>query len=108
VVDKYQDAWWMKMFGPMTLALSTGKESFPNSITDPYYPVGIIAGISEDKNNEDILPGQDDGLVPLESTKINGMTDFIIIESSHWMLRYDRDVASQTIEFLRHGRFKKS
>jgi pimeloyl-ACP methyl ester carboxylesterase len=107
VVDKYQDTWWINMFGPMTLALSTDKENFPNSIADPYYPVGIIAGISEDTNNEDIIPGQDDGLVPLESTKMNGMTDFIIIESSHWMLRYDRDVASQTIEFLRHGRFNK-
>ncbi|MCU0599838.1 MAG: hypothetical protein MUE70_11355, partial [Desulfobacterales bacterium] len=107
VVDQYQDACWMKMLGPMTLALSTEKESFPNSMADPYYPVGIIAGVSE-ADNDDIIPGQDDGLVPLESTKINGMTDFVIINSSHWMLRYDQDVATQTIEFLRHGRFKKA
>jgi hypothetical protein len=107
LVDNYQDTWWMKMLGPTALSLSTHKESFPNSIADPYYPVGVIAGITEDKNNEDILPGQDDGLVPLESTKVNGMTDFIIIESSHWMMRYNRDVASQTIEFLKLGRFRK-
>ena len=107
LVDYYQDTWWMQMAGPTALALSTDKDSFPNSIADPYYPVGIIAGISEDNNNEDILPGEDDGLVPLESTKVNGMTDIIIIESSHWMLRYDQDVASQTIAFLRHERFKK-
>lgn len=107
VVDKYQDSCWMKMTGPTTLALSTDKKSFPNSIADPYYPVGVIAGVSEDSSNEDILPGQDDGLVPLESTKVNGMTDFIVIESSHWMLRYDREVASQTIEFLQYGKFQK-
>lgn len=107
LVDYYQDSWWLQMVGPTALALSTAEDSFPNSIADPYYPVGIIAGISEDNNNEDILPGEDDGLVPLESTKVNGMTDIIIIESSHWMLRYDQDVASQTIAFLRHERFKK-
>ncbi|RJP95628.1 MAG: alpha/beta hydrolase [Desulfobacteraceae bacterium] len=107
LVDNYQDSWWMQMAGPTALALSTDKKSFPNSIADPYYPVGIIAGISEDNDNEDILPGKDDGLVPLESTKISGMTDMIIIQSNHWMLRYDQEAASQTIEFLRNARFKK-
>jgi len=107
LIDSYQDTWWMQMAGPTALSLSTNEESFPNSIADPYYPVGIIAGISEGNNNEDTLPGKDDGLVPLESTKINGMTDMIIVESSHWMLRYDHDVASQTVEFLRYARFKK-
>jgi hypothetical protein len=97
----------VQITGPAALALSKDQDSFPNSIADPYYPVGIIAGISEDNNNEDILPGEDDGLVPLESTKVNGMTDSIIIESSHWMLRCDQDVASQTIAFLRHERFKE-
>jgi pimeloyl-ACP methyl ester carboxylesterase len=107
LVDYYQDSWWMQMVGPTALALNTDEDSFPNSIADPYYPVGIIAGISEDNNNEDVLPGEDDGLVSLESTKVNGMTDITIIKSSHWMLRYDQDVASQTIEFLRNERFQK-
>jgi pimeloyl-ACP methyl ester carboxylesterase len=107
LVDNYQDSWWLQWMGPTALALSTDEKSFPNSLADPYYPVGIIAGISEDDDNEDILPGKDDGLVQLESTKVNGMTDIVIIESSHWMLRYDENVARQTIEFLRYARFKK-
>jgi pimeloyl-ACP methyl ester carboxylesterase len=107
LVDNYRDSWWMQMLGPAALALSTDENSFPNSIGRPYYPVGIIAGIYGDNDNEDILPGDDDGVVPLESTKIDGMTDFIVIESSHYMMRYNRDVADQTIMFLRHSRFKK-
>lgn len=107
LVDNYQDDWWMQMMWPTALALSTDEDSFPNSIADPYYPVGVIAGISKGSDNEDIIPGEDDGVVPLESTKINHMTDFIIIECGHSMMRYDRDVASQTIEFLQHARFKK-
>lgn len=107
LVDYYRDTWWMQMAGPTALALSTDEKSFPNSIADPYYPVGIIAGVSDDSSNEDILPGPDDGLVTVESTKVNNMTDFIVIESSHWRLRYDREVAGQTIAFLRYGKFEK-
>jgi pimeloyl-ACP methyl ester carboxylesterase len=107
LVDNYRDSWWMQMLGPAALALSTDENSFPNSIGRPYYPVGIIAGIYGDNDNEDILPGDDDGLVPLESTKIDGMTDFIAIETSHYMMRYNQEVADQAIMFLRHGRFKE-
>jgi pimeloyl-ACP methyl ester carboxylesterase len=105
LVDAYHDAWWMQMMGPTALTLGTDEKSFPNSLADPYYPVGVIAGVSKDNSNEDVLPGQDDGLVPLESTKLKGMTDIVIVESNHWMLRYDRDVAMRTIAFLRHGKF---
>jgi len=107
LVDNYRDSWWMQMLGPAALALSTDENSFPNSIGKPYYPVGIIAGVYGKNDNEDILPGEDDGLVPLKSTKIDGMTDFIAIETSHYMMRYNQEVADQTIMFLRHGRFKE-
>lgn len=105
VVDKYRDKWWMKILGPMPRVLGTDSTGFHQSIGDPYYPVGIIAGITNWKN-EDVLPGKDDGVVPLESAKLKGMTDIITIESGHTMLRYDKDVADQTIEFLRNGKFK--
>lgn len=108
VVDKYQDSCWMKLLGPTTLALSTAEASFPNSIPAPYYPVGVIAGILTNNNNEDTIPGIDDGLVALESAKVSNMTDFITVESSHWMLRYNEEVAAQTIAFLYNARFKKS
>jgi pimeloyl-ACP methyl ester carboxylesterase len=107
LVDKYQDSCWMKLLGPTTLALGTAEVSFPNSIPDPYYPVGVIAGTVTDNDNEDTIPGIDDGLVALESTKVNNMTDFITVESSHWMLRYNEEVAVQTIAFLHNAKFKK-
>ena len=104
-VDKFRDDWWMQLFGPLPLALGTDAQSFPNSIPPPYYPVGVIGGIA-DRKNEDILPGQDDGLVSLESVKLEGMTDMIVINSSHSMMRYNSTVARQTIEFIKNGQFK--
>jgi len=107
-VDKYRDRWWLKMFGGTTLSLGTSDGDFPKKIADPYYPVGIIAGKSESIDNDKIIPGDDDGIVTVESTKLAGMTDFIVIETSHMMLRYNEDVAIQTIEFLINGKFRKN
>jgi len=107
LIDKFRDTWWMKMLGPMTQSLGTDSASFPSSIGSPYYPIGIIAGIKEIIDNDFILPGADDGLVPVRSTVLNGMTDLIIVDSGHLMMRFDKGVADQTVAFLMHGRFIK-
>ena len=108
VVDKYHDSWWMKLLGPMPRALGTDENSFPNSIDSPYYPVGIIAGTMKIEINEKMIPGKDDGIVPLESTKLEQMTDIIIIKTNHLFLPKSKPVAEQTIAFLRNGHFRKN
>jgi hypothetical protein len=104
--DHFSDSWLMNILGPTAKALGTDDKSFPKSLEAPYYPVGIIAGELKSKLNDSIIPGRDDGLVSIEATKIDGMTDFIIIETGHSMMRYDREVADQTIEFIKNGVFK--
>ncbi len=106
-VDHFRDEWWMKLAGPTANALGTDEKSFPRKLHTPYYPIGIIAGVSNIISNEQFIPGEDDGVVPVESTKIEGMTDFIKIETSHSMMNYNETVAEQTIEFLKHGKFNK-
>lgn len=106
VADYFQDKWWAKIAGPTALSLGTGQESFPNTLDDPYYPVGVIAGIRQN-NNDHILPGLDDGLVSLESTKVKNMDDFMIVYSGHSMMRYNEEVVNQTVHFLYKGKFKK-
>ena len=103
--DHFSNSWLMDLLGPTAKALGTDDNSFPNSLKAPYYPVGIIAGERESELNDPVIPGKDDGLVSVESTKIDGMTDFIIIETGHSMMRYDREVADQTIEFIKNGAF---
>ena len=44
-------------------------------------------------------------MVTVESTKIKGMTDFIVIETTHSFMRYNEEVASQVIAFLKSGKF---
>lgn len=105
VVDNYRNSWWMGLAGPTAKSLGTGPDSFPNSLPAPDYPVGVIAGIWS-RHGVDLIPGDDDGLVSLESTKVTGMADFIIVESNHAWMRYSQEVARQTIAFLRCGTFE--
>jgi hypothetical protein len=95
----------MDLAGPTARALGTDAESFPASLPPPDYPVGIFAGVRLGSFRIDLIEGDDDGLVPVESTKVPGMTDFIVVETGHAMMRYNEEVAMQTIAFLRHGRF---
>ncbi|MEA3412172.1 MAG: alpha/beta fold hydrolase [Pseudomonadota bacterium] len=101
-VDTYRDTWWFEAAGELALALGTDPDSFANTLPPPEYPVGIIEGIRGDK---DIESGGSDGLVPVDSTRLEGMTDFIVIDTGHSTMRYDGEAARQTIEFLKHGHF---
>jgi len=109
IVDHFRDHWLMQFAGPMTHSLGTTKNGFIKNLKDPYYPVGVIAGKTDSTSDftKDVFDGDHDGLVPVESTKVDGMSDFIVIETSHSFMRYNEDVAEQTINFLRQGKFKK-
>ncbi|MES9970945.1 MAG: alpha/beta fold hydrolase [Candidatus Thiodiazotropha sp.] len=104
-VDRYRDHWWMRLAGDAALALGTDAESFPNSLPTADYPLGVIAGYRQESLEEDAIAGPDDGLVPVRSTLIEGMDDFILIETGHSAMRYDTNVAQQTIHFLKTGQF---
>jgi len=105
VVDIHKDKWWMKLAGETASALGTESGGFPKSLPKPTYPLGIIAGIVESSPLSDAIPGDDDGMVPVDSTRVEGMSDFIVVPTSHSMMRYNRAVFNETISFLRSGKF---
>jgi pimeloyl-ACP methyl ester carboxylesterase len=108
LVDIYGDSWLFKILGPTARVLGTDADSFPNRIGPPYYPLGIIAGTSSlNPITDKHLPGPDDGLVSVKSTKIDGMTDFLLVDTSHSMMRYNQTVARETIHFLKNGSFSQ-
>jgi len=108
LVDRFQDHCLLELLGPSIGALGTDSDGLPSRLGAPDYPVGVIAGRVERPVDGPLLPGDDDGLVAVESTKLDGMTDFIVVDSGHSALRYDSRVAMQVISFLRHGRFDHS
>ena len=105
LIDRNRDAWWLQLLGDTALALGTGEGSLPGRLGPPEYPVGVIAGRVDSDYNDDQLPGPDDGVVSVASTRLDGMGDFIVIETGHYSMRFDADVARQTVAFLRTGAF---
>ena len=108
IADQFKGNCLVELLVPMATALGTDEKSLPKTLEAPYYPVGVIAGVYDSEINENYLPGRDDSLVPVESTKLEGMSDFIEIASGHSMMRYNEEVASQTIHFLKNGSFLHS
>ena len=90
--------------------LSTAPDSYPRQIGPwPDGPeLGIIAG------NSPINPllaywtgGPGDGKVRVAETRLDGMTDHIVMPYSHTWIQYRRKPIAQVVVFLRDGKFKR-
>ena len=110
VTDKLQDWWFYEWLnGPAGQELHTGSDSMPNRLGPVTYPVGVITGDRYaffDVWFSHILPGKNDGKVSVESAKVDGMNDFLVVHESHPFIMNSRYVQAETLYFLRHGVFK--
>jgi triacylglycerol esterase/lipase EstA (alpha/beta hydrolase family) len=96
------------VFGPAGQQLPSKNTAFFENLPEPPCPFGIIAGGrgTEDGYNP-IIPGDNDGTVSVEETKLPGAADMVIIRNTHTLLLFDEETAAQTVHFLKHGRFRK-
>ena len=97
-------------FGPAGQQLVTQRDAAVAAMFPPVdYPVGIIAGNrSVYSISSAFLPKPHDGKVSVENTKLDGMADHIVMETSHpWLVR-NGPAIEQTIVFLRDGEFRRS
>jgi hypothetical protein len=107
VVDKLGD-WWLfkKINGPAGQELGTAPSSRPQQLGAVSSEVGIITG---DRSINWILsaliPGPDDGKVSLESAKVEGMRDYLVIHASHTFIMKNPQAIAQTLHFLQFGQF---
>ena len=53
-----------------------------------------------------IIPGPDDGKVAVESARVEGAADFLVLPATHTFIMNRTDVADATIHFLETGRFR--
>jgi triacylglycerol esterase/lipase EstA (alpha/beta hydrolase family) len=105
LADHYNDSWLMNLGGGISRALVTGTRSLGNNLDAVDFTIGIIAGTKPLGLTNDRFNGPNDGLVSVESTKLEGMTDFITIDVGHSQMRYSEEVAKQTVHFLQKGAF---
>ena len=109
VVDALRDVPGFHAFhGPAGGQLGTDAESLPLRLGPVSYPVGVITGNkSVNPLLSLLIPGEDDGKVSIERSKVNGMADFMVVPHSHPMIMNSEQVISQSKHFLRYGKFDR-
>ena len=94
--------------GPAGLQLGTGRDSVPRSLGPVYFDLGVIAGTQTvNPILSTALPGEDDGKVSVDSTKVAGMNDHIELPVTHVFMMRDDDVIAQVLFYLENGRFER-
>lgn len=94
------------VFGPASKELGTGAGSVLLALGPVHFDLGIIAG------NSNIFPmfklfqtGPSDGIVTVESTKVAGMKQHLVLPVTHTFMMRNNTVIDHTIHYLKTGSF---
>jgi hypothetical protein len=108
VVNGLKD-WFVfrKINGPAGSELGTDSRSLPRKLGPVNFELGIVAGDrSINWINSMMIPGPDDGKVSIESTKVEGMKEHVVVHRTHPFIMKARESIELTIRFLRSGSFR--
>jgi triacylglycerol lipase len=97
------------ILGPGGCELGTAADDLPQRLGPVDFPLGVIAGdVSLNPFFSNVLKDTNDGKVTLESAKIAGMGDFVVVHSSHTWLMWRAQTMRHIRTFLRQGSFEKT
>lgn len=110
VIDITRDWPTSELFaGEAGLQLGTDADSIPRQLGPVDFELGVIAGTgSVNFVMSAMLPRPNDGKVSVESTRVDGMDDFLIVDNSHHYITESDEVIRNTTAFLQNGAFVDS
>ena len=93
--------------GPAVPELGTDGGSVPNTLPPHVdFELGVIAGdIPINPLGPIVIEGLNDGTVSVESTRIDGMRDHIVLNTTHTLIMLNPVVIAEVLEFLHNGAF---
>lgn len=91
------------------LAPGKGWQTLEQRLTTPSFEFGIIAGGHGDGEGYlAAIPGDDDGLLSVETTQLAGASDFVLAKGIHQLMPKNEQVREYTLRFLQQGYFLPS
>jgi pimeloyl-ACP methyl ester carboxylesterase len=88
------------------LAPGMGWPALEAELATPSFEFGIIAGgRGDDAGYLDMIPGDDDSLLSIETMKLAGATDWIQTKGIHQLMPNFNEVRAATLSYLQHGYF---
>ncbi len=94
------------VFGKAGRQLGAEWKDLETRLTTPRVQFGIIAGGYGNKIGlNPFLPGDDDGRITVQTTRLAGATDFLVVPALHELIANDPRVFDYTLRFLKDGYF---
>lgn len=100
---------YKRRYGPAGQQLGTKQIKqleLPDSLA---YNFGVIAGSKSEFPffSWFLVPGKDDGKVSVESAKLKGMDDFLILPYPHDKITFENETIDQTLYYIENSFFRK-
>ena len=107
LADKFSDLRLYKLiFGPAGPQLRQGAAGGCAGAGVPSCRFGIIAGgRSRSRGMNPMIPGDNDGVVSVDSTRLPGASDFIVLPYPHQVIQTMPATIRHCVRFLRDGQF---
>lgn len=97
------------VFGPAGQQLVEHPDGLVAQLPTPGFEFAVVAGgRGTPEGYNPLIPGDDDGTVSVESTRLAGASDFMTVRVLHSFLMRDPDVIEATERFLRTGALRES
>lgn len=95
------------ILGPAGCQLGT--DGLPEQLGPAHFPLGIIAADSAFYDRfRGVFPSSNDGKVSVQSARLDGMTDFLVVSGGHTWIMWRGSVMRQVLAFLEQGRFVRT
>jgi len=107
LTNLFSDTQWYKdKIGPSGKQLGPSDNSWVNQLGDVDFELGVIAGnYNANYLTSWLLPGPDDGVVSVESMKVKGMADLLLVSEKHFNIRRFIPALQQSVYFIENGKF---
>lgn len=97
------------LFGPAGQQLIEDQEGLIAGLPTPAFEFAVVAGArGDDDGYNPLIPGDDDGVVSVDSTRLPGAADFLTVPCIHTFLPSNSEVIESTRRFLATGALRVS